>query len=72
MRKNNGYILRVAALLISVGMAAMGAVAYTHTNFVSMQRYETDQNRVEDAIRDLHEDVMHLLRDGHERNDNDS
>lgn len=69
---NNQLYLRLAALIVAVGLAAMSAVAYTHVSFVGVHQYDVDQNRVEEAINSLHDDIklqneqmLHLLRDIH-------
>ena len=69
MSNSNGYMLRMVGLIISIAFACIGAVAYTHTTFVSNSTYDRDQSRVEKAIENMHEDIMHLLRDRHDSHD---
>jgi len=64
-RANGGRITAIVAVVtftVGIGMGVLGNSVRSYASFVTLERYTTDQKRLEDSIKMLHTKVDELLK----------
>jgi hypothetical protein len=58
----NGLILGWMKVLVAVMLMIGAAIAYIHTEFMTVAQHNRDQDKIEKQLDEIHADVKELLK----------